>query len=139
MILWAYFVPWIHYIYVMAGLTTAMTLMAHYLSTAEGISGDAHINRFLIITTIWITAIVVDRIQKSSGRFYSAIETAADAIININSHGVINTFNLGAQKMFGYTPREVLGKNVSMLMPTPSREKHREYLSRYLETGYDIR
>ena len=134
-VLWAYFVPWIHFIYVMAGLTTGMTLMAHYLSITEGASGEAHINRFLIITTIWITAIVVDRIQKSSGRFYSAIETAADAIININSNGIINTFNLGAQNMFGYTPREVLGKNVSMLMPPPFREKHKEYISHYLKTG----
>ena len=74
-VLWAYFVPWIHYIYVMAGLTTVMTLMAHYLSTTESISGEAHINRFLIITTIWITATIVDRIQKSSGRFYSPIES----------------------------------------------------------------
>jgi len=134
-VLWAYFVPWIHYIYVMAGLTTVMTLMAHYLSVTEGVPGEAHINRFLIITTLWITATILDRIQKSSGRFYSAIETAADAIININSRGIINSFNLGAQKMFGYTPREVLGKNVSMLMPSPYREDHHEYISRYLDTG----
>lgn len=135
-ILWAYFIPWLHYVYMMAGLTTVMTLLAGYLTTTEAVAGAGHINRFLIITTIWITAIVVDRIQKSSGSFYSAIETAADAIINTNSRGIINTFNLGAQKIFGYTPKEVLGKNIAMLMPHPSREQHDEYISRFLNTGH---
>ena len=138
LVLWAYFIPWFHYVYIMAGLTTGMTLLAGYLSGTASAPGEVHLNRFIIITTIWITAVVVDRIQKSSGSFYSAIETAADAIININSRGIINTFNLGAQLMFGYTAREVLGKNVAMLMPSPYNEEHGQYISNYLNQGQQL-
>lgn len=68
-------------------------------------------------------------------RLNAIIETTVDAIIVIDAKGTIESFNQGAQRLFGYTPEEVVGRNVSMLMPSPDREAHEGYIARYLTTG----
>jgi len=68
-------------------------------------------------------------------RWRSIIESAVDGIVLIDTRGRIEAFNPGAERLFGYTEAEVLGKNVSMLMPSPYREEHDGYLERYLNTG----
>jgi two-component system, LuxR family, sensor kinase FixL len=68
-------------------------------------------------------------------RLAAVFNTAVDAIIVIDQHGRIEAFNPGAERLFGYPETEVLGRNVSMLMPSPYHEEHDAYLSRYLETG----
>jgi diguanylate cyclase (GGDEF)-like protein/PAS domain S-box-containing protein len=62
------------------------------------------------------------------------MDTASQGIVTINEHGTILLFNQAAQRMFGYRADEALGRNVSMLMPSPDRERHDEYLARYLRT-----
>ncbi len=62
------------------------------------------------------------------------METASQGIVTINEHGTILLFNRAAQQMFGYRADEALGRNVSMLMPLPDRERHDEYLARYVRT-----
>jgi two-component system sensor kinase FixL len=65
----------------------------------------------------------------------SIFESAVDAIVVIDSNGQIEAFNRAAERLFGYSEAEVLGRNVGMLMPTPYREEHNQYLARYLKTG----
>ncbi|MCC6142171.1 MAG: PAS domain S-box protein [Candidatus Hydrogenedentes bacterium] len=66
---------------------------------------------------------------------HAVIETAVDAIITINERGIISYTNPAAQRMFGYTPDEMNGQNVHMLMPSPYREEHDEYIDHYHRTG----
>lgn len=61
--------------------------------------------------------------------------SAFDAIITIDSQGVIETINRAAEKMFGYSADEMIGQNVKLLMPSPFREEHDGYLRHYRETG----
>lgn len=68
-------------------------------------------------------------------RLQSVVDNAHDAIITIDAHGQIETFNKAAARIFGYDPDEVLGRNVNMLMPSPYRESHDGYLHNYLTTG----
>lgn len=65
----------------------------------------------------------------------SILSTVPDAMIVIDESGIIESFSTAAQTMFGYDQEEVVGKNVSMLMPMPDREKHDEYIARYRSTG----
>lgn len=62
-------------------------------------------------------------------------ETVVDGIVVIDERGRIELFNPAAQAIFGYRPDEVLGKNVSLLMPDPHRAAHDGYLQRYLAGG----
>lgn len=63
------------------------------------------------------------------------LSTVLDAAIVIEDNGLIRSINPAARAQFGYEPDEVIGRNVSMLMPEPYRSQHDGYLKRYLRTG----
>ncbi len=63
------------------------------------------------------------------------LQTAVDAIILIDEHGRIETFNRAATDLFGYSAEAAAGKPVSMLMPEPHRSHHDQYMQRYMTTG----
>ena len=63
----------------------------------------------------------------------SILETVPDAIIVIDSNGVIESFSPAAERLFGWKEAEVAGENVKMMMPSPYQESHDGYLSRYAE------
>lgn len=65
----------------------------------------------------------------------SIINTAVDGIVTIDERGIVETFNRAAERMFGYRADEVIGKNVSVLMPAPYRQEHDGYIERYRRTG----
>ena len=68
-------------------------------------------------------------------RLKSIVETAVDGIITISERGIIDSFNAAAEQLFGYRPDEVIGKNVSILMPAPYKDEHDDYLAKYVATG----
>jgi PAS domain S-box-containing protein len=76
-----------------------------------------------------------DQLGSSEARWKAVIDSAVDGIIVIDQHGRVEAFNPAAQRLFGYSTPEVLGRNVDMLMPSPYREEHDMYLARYLTTG----
>ncbi|HWX48003.1 MAG TPA: PAS domain S-box protein [Roseomonas sp.] len=65
----------------------------------------------------------------------SILDTVPDAMIVIDERGIILSFSSAAERLFGFTAAEVYGRDVSILMPSPYREAHGEYLRRYLRTG----
>ena len=64
----------------------------------------------------------------------NVIDSAADAIVTINEDHIIVGYNQGAEKIFGYTKDEVMGQDLSIIIPPPHKEKHREYVRRYIAT-----
>jgi two-component system sensor kinase FixL len=78
---------------------------------------------------------IEEALRKSEERLRSIVESAVDAIIVIGERGAIQAFNPSAERLFGYRVDEVVGRNVSMLMPSPDRERHDGYIQHYLTTG----
>lgn len=76
-----------------------------------------------------------ERLRSSEERWRSIIRSAVDGIVVIDAEGRIEAFNPAAERLFGYDESEVLGRNVTVLMPSPYREEHDHYLARYLATG----
>ena len=76
-----------------------------------------------------------ERLRTSEAKWRAVIDSAIDGIILIDARGRIEAFNPGAERLFGYSEGEVLGQNVKLLMPSPYRDEHDGYLSRYVETG----
>jgi two-component system, LuxR family, sensor kinase FixL len=69
-------------------------------------------------------------------RLRAILETAVEGIITIDERGLIESFNRASETIFGYTAAEVIGKNVSVLMSAPHRERHDGYLENYRHTGH---
>lgn len=73
-------------------------------------------------------------LAESLERYRAILDTAVDGIITISDAGIIESFNRAAERMFGYAAHEVIGKNISSLMPEPYRSQHDRYIGRYLAT-----
>ncbi|MFZ5524059.1 MAG: diguanylate cyclase domain-containing protein [Pseudomonadota bacterium] len=91
----------------------------------------------LCVPFFWVFLVkpLQQTLELESIKSHKIVEMAAEGIISIDTGGTIQSFNLVAQRIFGYSEAEVLGKNVSMLMPPPHRDRHDGYLARYLQTG----
>ncbi len=73
--------------------------------------------------------------SEDSAVLAAILNTAVDAIVTIDSQGKILHANRAFEVLFGYTAKEVLGENISMMMPEPDRSAHDRYLSQYMHTG----
>jgi two-component system sensor kinase FixL len=77
-----------------------------------------------------------ESIENAGDQLLAALLGAAvDGIVVIDEEARIVSFSAGAQKMFGMAPEQVLGQNVTVLMPEPYHAEHDGYMTRYLETG----
>jgi PAS domain S-box-containing protein len=65
----------------------------------------------------------------------TVLNTVEEAIITIDAQGIVKDLNPAAARVFGYSPEEVIGSNVTMLMPEPYRREHDGYVRNYLRTG----
>ena len=79
--------------------------------------------------------ITVDALSASEAQVRAILDTAVDAIVTIDERGTVESFNRAAERMFGWSAQEVIGRNVNLLMPSPDAERHDGYLERFLQTG----
>jgi two-component system, LuxR family, sensor kinase FixL len=78
---------------------------------------------------------VQEPMSEDTALLAAVLNTAIDAIVTIDEQGVILHANRALQKLFGYIPSDIVGKNVSVLMPEPDRSSHDGYLAKYKKTG----
>ncbi|MDP9142820.1 MAG: PAS domain S-box protein [Pseudomonadota bacterium] len=71
----------------------------------------------------------------ADSRLNALLDAAVDAMVLISERGIVTRFNPAAVRIFGYDESEVVGRNVSMLMPEPYHTAHDGYLDRYIGTG----
>jgi two-component system sensor kinase FixL len=72
---------------------------------------------------------------ENESRLRAIIDTAIDGIITIDQKGIVETINMAACRIFEYSADEVIGQNISILMPEPDRSRHDGYMGNYQKTG----
>ncbi|MCR5881042.1 PAS domain S-box protein [Phenylobacterium sp. J367] len=81
------------------------------------------------------TAAALEHLEAREAHVQSILATVPDAMIVIDEQGIMQSFSIAAERLFGWTAAEAIGRNVSILMPNPYRDAHDSYLHRYLDTG----
>ena len=76
-----------------------------------------------------------EALRSQESHLRSILETVPDAMIVIDSRGIMQLFSSAAERLFGYSRQEAIGRNVSILMPEPDQSRHDSYLARYLRTS----
>ena len=99
------------------------------LSVATGLVGSR-----MLRSTDAARRVVAD-LEAREAHLQSILATVPDAMIVIDEYGTIQSFSATAERQFGWSPEEMIGRNVSLLMPNPYRDAHDGYLLRYLTTG----
>ncbi len=109
--------------------------LAHISITAKHNADDSLRGFAAVVRDITDQRAIESSLRNSEAHLRSILSTVPDAMIVIDERGTMVSFSAAAEKLFGYTQAEVIGLNVSILMPSPYRERHDGYLERYLMTG----
>lgn len=118
----------------LAGLVTAVLGLLTGTSLFRAASMQDRLNRTLE-DEVEQRRLAEKRLTNSEMRVRSVLDNVPDGIITIDERGIIESFNPSAEAIFGYLAEDVIGRNLSMLMPEPYRAAHNSYLERYNRTG----
>jgi two-component system, LuxR family, sensor kinase FixL len=73
--------------------------------------------------------------RRAESKLAALLSATPDAVVLIDGNGIIESFNAGAERVFGYRAAEIVGKNIALLMPAPFRANHDDYIRRFQRTG----
>lgn len=125
------------------GILLGISLPGHGFSQTEVVSAAAF--GAIGLGIAWLggrvhrTRLVADATTRDllsrEAHLKSILDTVPDAMVVIDEHGIMQSFSTAAERLFGVTAADMIGKNVKVLMPSPYREGHDGYLERYIRTG----
>ena len=141
-VLLALWIEWPIAPYIVAAIGTVLVQMGHALSL-PGIPHDlATFNRVVGIALLWITAGLVARARRANlddatRRLGAIVESSSDAILSVTPDGFVTTWNAGAERIFGYTATEMIGRSILTLIPA-HLHRDRAWLLATVRGAHDI-
>ncbi|MBF0157003.1 MAG: PAS domain S-box protein, partial [Magnetococcales bacterium] len=88
----------------------------------------------IIAHILHLSAAQTRELASRESRFRAIMDSAVDAIVTIDACGIVQEANPAMEAIFGYSPRELRGQNISLLIPPPHREHHDDYIRRFLDS-----
>jgi PAS domain S-box-containing protein len=98
-------------------------------------AGDELLGFAVITRDITAEKLAEQQLERDEARYRSIFDNLIDGVGVIDEHGIVESFNPAAERMFGYDAAEVIGRNVNLLMPEPDRGRHDTYIANYCQTG----
>ncbi len=136
LVLLGFWAPWWHFVYLLAGLASLFTVLDYYASADVGIPiWVVLFNRGLTLLIIWSAAMFCTLIKKNEGKFRAAIDHASDGIVNFDPVGIIESFNNGAERIFGYAQGEIVGQSIGVLIPIAHNAVHEQLIANFPDRG----
>lgn len=138
----ALWIEWPITAYVVATIGTILVSIGHTQSQA-GIPQDLAIfNRIVGIVFLWVTAWLVARARRAklddaTRRLGAIVESSSDAILSVTPDGFVTTWNTGAERIFGYSATEMIGRSVLTLIPV-HLHRDKAWLLATVRGGHDI-
>lgn len=111
----------------MTGLTDSKEIVAGLDAGA-----DDYLTKPIVFDVLEARLRSMQRIAILQDSLFGILDNVFEAVLTIDEAGTVESYNKAAERIFGYEPTEVLGRNVKMLMPAPYAEEHDAYLARYL-------
>src|ERR1035438_5330750 len=114
------------------------SVAGQWIRTRGGlVKDDAGVARHLsgIVLDIDEEKQLEEALRMRESHLRSILDTVPDAMIVINGYGIVQFFSTAAERLFGFSEQEAIGKNISEMMPMPDRARHDGYLARYRSTG----
>ena len=114
-----------------------MTSLAAHDEVVAGMhaGADDYLIKPIVLEILQARIQSMERIAAMQDSLFGILDNVYEAVLTINKQGVIQSYNRAAENIFGYPAKEVMGKNVSMLMPQPYADEHDGYLARYQQEG----
>ncbi|MFN8742093.1 MAG: CheR family methyltransferase [Pirellula sp.] len=98
--------------------------------------GSGKASRLLeLVTDVTTQRQAVEALRKSEERMRAILKTASDAIITVDSQGVIDSANQATERIFGYSSKEIIGKSVAVLWPYQFSDNNHDHAAIFLETA----
>ena len=101
----------------------------------RAVLGSAAVILLALAAGLSVAGRIAEALSAGEARFRAVSETANDAIVSADARGIVTYANPAVQRTFGYPPAELVGQDITVLMPPPYRDLHTAGLRRYLETG----
>jgi PAS domain S-box-containing protein len=123
------------------GITTEQDVVEAYALfyfTRNVIVGGGFLTILILLLLSYQYSKGRQQLKMSQDRLSAVLSNVIDSILVIDSRGVIKEVNPVTEKIFGYSKKELVGHNVSVLMPEPYASQHDDYLKNYLQTGESI-
>lgn len=138
-------------------VAVGLTVVGFFLSPGDHMMWTAWLNRIGAALVLLVTGVGVhqyrlaqerlksakkaleganDELNEREERLRAIVDSTIEGIIRIDERGIVRSANPAAERMFGWKATELVGQNVSVLMPSPHREAHDGYLKRYIESGH---
>ena len=160
LVLMGFWFPRVHHLYTLAVIGSALTVAGYFASPHGGEDWVVLTNRGLALLVIWTAAFLlvsrkkfeddlkaardnleneitrrVAELKVSEARFRAVSESAADAIITADKTGQIIHWNRGAENLFGYTPTQIIGEPLTVLIPDRYKNGHTNGFERVMGNG----
>jgi PAS domain S-box-containing protein len=117
-----------HYLMIAASVFSLLTILDYFLSPVGLVGWMAVLNRFYTILGVWTAALLLLRGRSPVHHLAAIVDYSEDAIISKDLEGNILTWNHGAERLYGYSADEAIGRHISVIIPPDCHEESQQFL-----------